>query len=84
MDSVLDIGAKSVSWISDLRRYFPQAEFFLIEYFRHKPALLRSGMPFAIAVVGDTEKDVVFYRKDRDTGNSKFKQFNWKNMNESS
>jgi FkbM family methyltransferase len=41
-------------------------------------------MPFAIAVVGDTEKDDVFYSIDRDTGNSKFKQFNWKNMNESS
>ena len=80
LDSVLDIGANSVSWISDLRSYFPPTEFFLIECSRHKPA----RMPFAIAVVGDIEKGVVFYRKDRDTGNSKFKQFNWKNMSESS
>ena len=57
--------------------------FFLLNTL-HLSRLTGTVTKFAIAVVGDTEKDVVFYRKDRDTGNSKFKQFNWKNMNESS
>ena len=85
LDSVLDIGANSGSWSMDLRRYFPQANFFLIEgSSANIPALSKTGMPFEIAVVGDTDKDVIFYKKDGDTGNSMFKQYNWKNLDENS
>lgn len=79
LDSVLDIGANSGIWSKELKIYFPGADFFLIEgSILHEQSLLASGLPFHISVVGDENKDVIFYQKEGDTGNSIFRQYNWK------
>lgn len=64
-EAVLDIGANEGNWVTGMKQKFPAAKFFCVEgneALEHilKPRVEALGVPYRIAIVGDTEKDVVF------------------------
>ena len=76
--SVLDIGANSGYWSTALRLQFPKANFFLIEgNDEHRDALTSTGFMFEISLVGDTTRNVTYYKSKHHTGNSIFKESGW-------
>lgn len=79
--SVLDVGANSGDWSNDLRNYFPQASFFLIEADGNNAGSLQKfGFQHEISLVGNKQKTVTYYKRNGETGNSMFKQFSWKDQ----
>jgi FkbM family methyltransferase len=63
--SVLDIGANEGNWVTAMKTKLPEASFFCVEGNEAlekilKPRVEALGVPYRIAIVGDTEKDVVF------------------------
>jgi len=64
ISNVLDVGAHSAGWSTELREYaLPDAKFFMIEGNRGwEPTLKKSGIPYRITLVGDAEKDVTFFK----------------------
>mmetsp|Transcript_88156 Transcript_88156/g.197171 ORF Transcript_88156/g.197171 Transcript_88156/m.197171 type:complete len:275 (+) Transcript_88156:68-892(+) len=62
--NVLDVGAHTGAWTQVFKEFaLPEAKFFLIEGSNsHEPSLKASGFPYRISLVGDSEKDVTFFK----------------------
>jgi FkbM family methyltransferase len=59
---VLDIGANVGYWYKEAREIWPEAYFFLIEANEEcRPELEKLNVPFRIAVLSDTNKEVEFF-----------------------
>lgn len=60
---ILDVGANEGTWTADMAKTVPGAEFFQIEGNAGlEPDLKARGRPYRIAIVGDEEKTVTFYK----------------------
>lgn len=75
VQSALDIGANDGLWSELLRSYFPSIQtFFLIEASDANGEVIRKrGFRYDIALVGNVEKEVTFYKRTGETGNSMFR-----------
>ena len=73
---ILDLGANRGLWTKEAQKVWPGASFFMVEANpAHKPTLASTGVPFAISVLGDEEKNVSMHfgaMGKADTGNSVF------------
>lgn len=79
---LLDIGANCGHWAKEAKSVWPDASVFCIEGCREcEPSLRAAGLPFAIALLGDSKREVDFYKATYSataTGNSyKREQTEW-------
>jgi len=80
LSNVIDVGANQCSWSKEIQQFcLPDAKFFLIEgNIGWEPTLKRCGFPYRLTLVGDSEKDVTFYKLCEtgacSGGNSVFKE----------
>ena len=78
MHSILDVGANVGDWASIARRkIWPEASYFLVEANKaHRDRLRRTGLPFAIALLGNSRRNASYWvqagRAASGTGNSIF------------
>lgn len=73
---IVDIGANCGEWSSKMKSVYPNARFLLIEADEENESLLKdSDFDYEIALVGDENKEVTFYKGKRcNTGNSVYKE----------
>lgn len=77
---ILDLGANIGQWTSVTGLVFPDAFFFMVEgNEQHTHTLEALSIPFEIALVGESSRNVTFYRQagngsTAETGNSVFKE----------
>lgn len=87
---VIDVGANNGQWSLDLKSFLDETQkhakstqFLLMEgNDMHSDSLTKTGFPFHIGLVAETEKEVKFYKvadpsKPHNTGNSMFKEAGW-------
>jgi FkbM family methyltransferase len=75
--TVLDIGAYEGHWSQGIKDVFPNCNVFMIEGDEDKYTHLnRTGLPFAIALLSDKEKEVTFHKTNSlyTTGNSIYRE----------
>jgi FkbM family methyltransferase len=84
---IYDVGAFRGEWSKEIKKIFPDSCFFLFEANKNNEPYLRGqGFPFFIELLGNEEKNVIFYSIDG-TGDSVFKEnthyYNNKNVKKS-